>query len=34
MLGEPAQPDVAAPSLADLWPVAEDESEETEPARH
>jgi transcriptional regulator with XRE-family HTH domain len=35
MLGEPAQPvDVAAPSLADLWPVAEDESEESEPARH
>jgi len=34
MLGEPAQPDVAAPSLADLWPVAEDEREQTEPARH
>ena len=34
MLGEPAQPDVAAPSLAELWPVAEDESEQTEPARH
>jgi transcriptional regulator with XRE-family HTH domain len=35
MLGEPAQPvDVAAPSLAEFWPVAEDESEETEPARH
>jgi transcriptional regulator with XRE-family HTH domain len=38
MLGEPAQPvDVAAPSLANFWPqeaVAEDESEETEPARH
>jgi transcriptional regulator with XRE-family HTH domain len=34
MLGEPAQPDVAAPSLADFWPSAEDESEETEPARH
>jgi transcriptional regulator with XRE-family HTH domain len=35
MLGEPAHPvDVAAPSLADLWPVGEDESEETEPARH
>ena len=35
MLGEYAQPvDVAAPSLAEFWPVAEDESEETEPARH
>jgi transcriptional regulator with XRE-family HTH domain len=35
MLGESAQPvDVAAPSLAEFWPVAEDESEETEPARH
>jgi hypothetical protein len=34
MLGEAAQPDVAAPSLADFWPSAEDESEETEPARH
>ena len=35
MLGESAQPvDVAAPSLAVFWPVAEDESEETEPARH
>jgi transcriptional regulator with XRE-family HTH domain len=35
MLGESAQPvDVAAPSLAQYWPVAEDESEETEPARH
>lgn len=38
MLGEPAQPvDVAAPSLANIWPqetVVEDESEETEPARH
>jgi transcriptional regulator with XRE-family HTH domain len=33
MLGESAQPDVAAPSLADFWP-ADDESEETEPARH
>ena len=34
MLGELAQPDVAAPSLADFWPTDEDESEETEPARH
>jgi transcriptional regulator with XRE-family HTH domain len=35
MLGESAQPvDVAAPSLAEFWPVAEEESEETEPARH
>jgi transcriptional regulator with XRE-family HTH domain len=35
MLGESAQPvDVAAPSLAEFWPVGEDESEETEPARH
>jgi transcriptional regulator with XRE-family HTH domain len=35
MLCEPAQPvDVAAPSLAEFWPVAEDESEETELARH
>jgi transcriptional regulator with XRE-family HTH domain len=34
MLGEPAQPDVAAPSLANFWPNAEDESQETEPARH
>jgi transcriptional regulator with XRE-family HTH domain len=35
MLGECAQPvDVAAPSLAEFWPVTEDESEETEPARH
>src|SRR5690348_18492311 len=34
MLGEAAQPDVAAPSLADFWPNTEDESEETEPARH
>jgi transcriptional regulator with XRE-family HTH domain len=34
MLGEPAQPDVAAPSLAEFWPVAEDENEETERARH
>jgi transcriptional regulator with XRE-family HTH domain len=34
MLGEPAQPDVAAPSLADFWPAAEDENEESEPARH
>ena len=34
MLGEPAQPvDVAAPSLANFWPT-EEESEETEPARH
>jgi len=35
MLGEPAQPvDVAAPSLASLWPEADEETEETEPARH
>jgi transcriptional regulator with XRE-family HTH domain len=35
MLGESAQPvDVAAPSLGEFWPVAEGESEETEPARH
>ena len=35
MLGEPARPvDVAAPSLANFWPAADDESEETEPARH
>jgi transcriptional regulator with XRE-family HTH domain len=35
MLGESAQPvDVAAPSLAEFSPVGEDESEETEPARH
>jgi transcriptional regulator with XRE-family HTH domain len=34
MLGEAAQPDVAAPSLADFWPSDEDENEETEPARH
>ena len=35
MLSESAQPvDVAAPSLAEFWPVGEDESEETEPARH
>jgi transcriptional regulator with XRE-family HTH domain len=34
MLGELAQPDVAAPGLADFWPTDEDESEETEPARH
>jgi transcriptional regulator with XRE-family HTH domain len=34
MLGELAQPDVAAPSLADFWPTDEDESEEIEPARH
>lgn len=39
MLGEPAHPvDVAAPSLADFWPnaesMADEESEETEPARH
>lgn len=34
MLGEPTQPDVAAPSLANFWPAAENESEETEPARH
>jgi transcriptional regulator with XRE-family HTH domain len=35
MLGEPAHPvDVAAPSLANFWPAADEESEETEPARH
>jgi transcriptional regulator with XRE-family HTH domain len=37
MLGESAQPDVAAPSLANFWPqeaVDEDEREEIEPARH
>ncbi len=35
MLGEPAQPvDVAAPSLANFWPAADEENEETEPARH
>jgi transcriptional regulator with XRE-family HTH domain len=36
MLGESAQPDVAAPSLADFRPNLESmaESEETEPARH
>lgn len=34
MLGEAAQPDVAAPSLADFWPNSEDENEEIEPARH
>jgi len=35
MLGEPAQPaDVTAPSLADFWPATDEESEETEPARH
>ena len=37
MLGELAQPAVAAPSLADFWPqetVDEDERQETEPARH
>jgi transcriptional regulator with XRE-family HTH domain len=35
MLGEPAQPvDVAAPSLANFWPATDEESEETEPARH
>jgi transcriptional regulator with XRE-family HTH domain len=35
MLREPAHPvDVVAPSLANFWPAAEDESEETEPARH
>jgi transcriptional regulator with XRE-family HTH domain len=34
MLREPAHPvNVAAPSLANFWPT-EDESEETEPARH
>jgi transcriptional regulator with XRE-family HTH domain len=33
MLGAPVQP-VAAPSLANFWPTADEESEETEPARH
>lgn len=34
MLGEAAQPDVAAPGLADFWPATQDESKEIEPARH
>src|SRR5215469_7873648 len=34
MLGEPVHPvDVAAPSLANFWPAADEETEETEPAR-
>ena len=35
MLGEPAHlVDVAAPSLANFWPAADEETQETEPARH
>ena len=35
MLGEPVHPvDVAASSLADFWLAGDEETEETEPARH